>query len=824
MDKPALFADVLLPLSLPLLYTYRIPDAFRRKVQPGMRVSVQFGPKRIYSALVKEVHTRKPGSHTIKDVLSVLDESPVVLEIQYRFWEWIASYYLCAEGEVMKAALPSGLRLESESRIYPDPEFRAIESLSDDALSLLRTIDKDGIHFDEITRGTSKKSGAALINELILKGAIFTEEELMERYRPKRAAYIRMDPAVTEEKLNKILDDLARAPRQQEIILNFIDKANILTDSESPELERAAFLREFNGSAAALNALIKKGIMIQYQKEVGRLAHPGKPVTAQLKKLTALQGSVLREIKASHEHADVALLHGVTSSGKTEIYIHLIKEQVKSGKQVLYLLPEIALTTQIIQRLQRVFGSTVGVYHSRLNDAERVEIWLTVLHQEKKDSFRIILGARSALFLPFSNLGLIIVDEEHENTYKQQDPAPRYHARDAAIMLASMHTAKVVLGTATPSLESYYNAKTGKFGYIELKERFEKLALPEIILVNLHEAYRKRVIRSIFTPQLLRAIEEALEKDEQVLLFQNRRGFSPFIECEECNFIPKCKHCAVSMTYHREVNRLVCHYCGYSYGNPGTCASCGSPMVKTKGFGTEKIETEIAHFFPDAQIARMDLDSTRKKKSYAQIIHDFEQNKIHILVGTQMISKGLDFKNVFVVGILNADNMLNFPDFRAYERSYQLMAQVSGRAGRTKKRGKVIIQSSTPEHPIIRDVVHHDYDHMFREQLKERKNFCYPPYSRLIRISLKHYDREKLDKASLELGRRLREILDKRILGPEAPIVNRIQRKYIKDILIKIEKSTQTVQLKKMAMDTILEFEKLVPYRSVQVIVDVDPM
>jgi len=824
MDQPSLYADVLLPLSLPVLYTYRIPDTFRKRIKPGMRVSVQFGPKRIYAALVKEVHTRKPGSHTTKDILSILDESPVVLEIQYRFWEWIAGYYLCAEGEVMKAALPSGLRLESESKVYPDPDFQCIESLSDDASRLLRIIDKNGVSINEITRGKSKKSGVALINELILKRAIFTEEQLMERYQPKRVAYIKLDPDMTEDKLNDILDNLTRAPRQQEMILKFVDKTTVFSDSGVRELERATFLRESNGSAAALNALVKKGIMVQYRKEIGRLTHAVETGSANLKKLTSVQDSILHEIKASHEVNDVALLHGVTSSGKTEIYMHLVDEQLKSGRQVLYLLPEIALTTQIIQRLQRVFGSAVGVYHSRLNDAERVEIWLNVLQKEEKDAFRIILGARSALFLPFSNLGLIIVDEEHENTYKQQDPAPRYHARDAAIMLAQMHSARVVLGTATPSLESYYNAKTGKFGFVELKERFEKLDLPEIIIADLHEAYRKRVIRSHFTPQLMNAIEEALEKNEQVLLFQNRRGFSPFIECEECGFIPRCKHCAVSMTYHREMNRLVCHYCGYSYDNPGTCSNCGSPMIKTKGFGTEKIEKEIAHYFPEARIARMDLDTTRKKMSYERIIHDFEQRKIQILVGTQMISKGLDFKNVYVVGILNADNMLNFPDFRAYERSYQLMSQVSGRAGRTKKQGKVIVQTSKPDHPIIRDVVRHDYDHMFRDQLKERKSFSYPPYSRLIRISLKHYDSAKLDRASLELARRLREVLGMRILGPEAPIVNRIQRKYIKIILIKIEKSKKSTQFKGMVMDCIREFEQLVSYRSVQVIVDVDPM
>ncbi len=824
MDQPTLYADVLLPLSLPVLYTYRIPEAFREEIAPGMRVSVQFGPKRIYSVLVKKVHPRKPDYHTIKDILSLLDESPVVLEVQYRFWEWIAGYYLCTEGEVMKAALPSGLRLESESRIFPDPDFQRIESLSDDALGLLKTIDKEGANINELIKGRSKRSGVALINELIIKGAIFTEEELMERYRPKRATFIGLDPDLSEDKLNELLDDLGRAPRQQEIILEFVDRTNFFSDSGTPELERANFLKKSNGSAAALNALLKKGIMVQYQKEIGRLTYGNDTDSSKPKKLTSDQHLVFQEIKALHKENDVTLLFGVTSSGKTEIYIHLIDEQLKSGKQVLYLLPEIALTTQIIERLQRVFGSAIGVYHSRLNDAERVEIWFNVLHTEKKDSYRIILGARSALFLPFSNLGLIIVDEEHENTYKQQDPAPRYHARDTAIMLAQMHSAKVVLGTATPSLESYQNARTGKFGFTELKERFENLELPEIVIANLHEAYRKRVIRSHFTPLLLNTIEETLERNEQVLLFQNRRGFSPFIECKECGFIPRCKNCAVSMTYHREMNRLVCHYCGYTAENTGICSNCGSSMIQTKGFGTEKIETEIAHFFPDARIARMDLDTTRKKRSYAQIIHDFEQNKIQILVGTQMISKGLDFKNVYVVGILNADNMLNFPDFRAYERSYQLMSQVSGRAGRTRKRGKVIIQTSNPEHPVIRDVVQHDYDHMFRDQLKERKSFHYPPYSRLIRITLKHYDRDKLDKASLELAHRLRETLGDRILGPEAPIINRIQRKFIKDILIKIEKSKKTSELKGMVLAILRQFEQLALYRSVQVSVDVDPM
>jgi len=789
-----------------------------------MRVSVQFGPKRIYSSLVKEVHTRKPVSHASKDILSILDESPVVLDTQFRFWEWIASYYLCTEGEVMKAALPAGFKLESESKIYPDPDFQNPDSLSNDELRIFRSIENEAVSIREITKRKDIKNSVTLINQLILKRAIIVEEKLLERYRPKFATYIKLNPEISEKELNNILDGMTRAPKQRDLILSFLERSNAFGDSAILEVERAGFLKKSSGSTAALNALIKKEVVETYQKEVGRLSSPKDTQVGDLKKLTPSQLSSLGMIHDSFTPNDVALLHGVTSSGKTEIYMHLIREQIKQGKQVLYLLPEIALTTQIIKRLQHVFGSSVGVYHSRLNDPERVEIWLNVLHKKEKSTYKIILGARSSLFLPFSNLGLIIVDEEHENTYKQHDPAPRYHARDSAIILARMHSAKVLLGTATPSFESYYNARSGKFGFIEIQERYEKLQLPEIIIANLKEAYRKRRMQSHFTPQLMSAIEEALEKNEQVLLFQNRRGFSPFIECDTCKVIPMCKHCAVSLTYHKDINRLVCHYCGYGYDNPGNCSNCGSQMVKTRGFGTEMIEDEIGIHFPDIRVARMDFDTTRRKRSYEKIINDFEENRIQVLVGTQMISKGLDFKNVYVVGILNADNMLNFPDFRAWERSFQLMSQVSGRAGRTKKRGRVIIQTSNPEHPVIRDVIHNDYDHMFRAQLMDRKSFSYPPYSRLIQISLKHYDIKKLDQASRELAESLRKVLMTGILGPEAPIISRIQRKYIKVILIKIEKGKQHSISKDRVMKVVKEWGENPINRPVQLSIDVDPM
>ncbi|UCG28052.1 MAG: primosomal protein N' [Bacteroidales bacterium] len=824
MEKSLWYADVLLPLPLPALYTYRIPDKLRNKIKSGMRVAVQFGPKRIYSALVKRIHSDKPPGYRYKDILSLLDTAPIVNDYQFTFWDWMVSYYLCTAGEVMKAALPSGLKLESESKISPFPGFRDFSSLSDSEIKILRLLEeKTTLSIREISKQKDIRNAIPMVNGLIFKKAILVEEKLVERYKPKTGTFVRLNPTLDEEKTSRILDHLLKAPKQQELILKFLEMANLFTGVAIREVKKTVLLKECGASPASLNSLVKKGILLLYTKQIGRLSMDDVPCSP-LKKLNTLQHTKLMKIRELHSEKDVVLLHGVTSSGKTEIYMHLIDEYVKAGKQVLYLLPEIALTAQIIQRLKRVFGSGVGVYHSRLNDAERVEVWQNISGLKSEKSYRIILGVRSSLFLPFSNLGLIVVDEEHENTFKQYDPAPRYHARDSAIMLAKIHGAKVLLGTATPSIESYYNARTGKFGLVELMQRYEELELPEIILANFYEAHKKRVLTAHFTPQLLTAIEEAIEKEEQVILFQNRRGFSPFLECGTCSWIPRCKHCAVSLTYHKNIRRLVCHYCGFTIETPGNCDECGSPGLKTKGFGTEKIEDDLRILFPGVRVARMDLDTTRRKSSYENIIHDFDHQRIRVLVGTQMISKGLDFKNVYVVGILNADNMLNFPDFRAYERSYQLMSQVSGRAGRTKKRGKVIIQTSNPDHPVILDVVNHDFKHMYQSQLKERKYFRYPPFYRLIMISVKHYDKNKVDKASGEIARDLRKVLGDRVIGPEFPLINKIQRKYIKVILVKIERGKQVEQGKTVITDTIRHHEKNPAFRSVQVSIDVDPV
>ncbi len=750
----ALFADIILPLAVRGRFTYRIPENIAEKVSPGTMVTVQFGGRKLYSGIVCSVHEKAPDVKNIRPVISVAEGTPLINASQLKLWLWISEYYLCSEGEVMKAAIPSEISLNN--------------------------------------------------------------------YKPRLETFINLSRKYSEGELNEILDKLKKAPRQQDILSAYIRLTGYTAETDILPISKSLLLSESHCSAGILETLTDKGILTSASQPVSRIPDTDS-YKEPIKRLSEAQSVAFGSIKTQFLEKDIVLLHGVTSSGKTEIYIHLIEEQLKKGKQVLYMLPEIALTTQIILRLKRHFGGITGVYHSRFSDPEKVEIWKRIAEKDPLNSYRLILGVRSSLFLPFSNLGLIIVDEEHDGSYKQHDPAPRYHARDSAIMLATMHNAKTILGSASPSIESYNNAVNGKYGLTELKERFGLIKLPTIILANTREAYRKKLMVSHFTPELLQSMDEALSKEEQIILFQNRRGFSPYIECSECGWIPVCIQCAVNLTYHKGIGKLVCHYCGYSTGMPSNCGNCHSTGMVTRGFGTEKIEDEIKIVFPAARVARMDQDTTRNKNSFNKIIRAFEERRIDILIGTQMISKGLDFENLTVVGILNADNLLNYPDFRAHERSFQLMEQVSGRAGRRQKQGKVVIQTSDPVNKIIRLVLRHDYIGMFRMQSGERIAFNYPPFSRMVKISIKHKDRTQLNFYSDILGRDLKEIFGKRVLGPESPVISQVQLWYIKTILIKIEREKPPAKAKQLIIEAIERLEKEKGASALKIAIDVDP-
>jgi primosomal protein N' (replication factor Y) len=748
------FADIILPLALRGRFTYRIPNELADRVKPGVRVLVQFGGRQFYSGIVCSIHDRSPEIKNIKTITRVLDEIPLINESQLKLWFWISDYYMCGEGEVMKAALPS--------------------------------------------------------------------ETSINNYKPRFETFVTLARQFSDKELIEILDKLNKARKQQELLTAYLSLTDYNPRVEKSEINKSALLSISHSSPVILNALTAKGILKSFSLPVSRIS--GEQVIKEtLKTLSKAQLTAYNSVLNQFKERDVVLLYGITSSGKTEIYIHLIEEQLKKGKQVLYMLPEIALTTQIILRLKKHFGAMTGVYHSRLGDPEKVEIWKRVADPDPLSGFRLILGVRSSIFLPFSNLGLVIVDEEHDGSYKQHDPAPRYNARDSAIMLASIHKAKTILGSASPSIESYNNTVNGKYGLTELKERFGLIKLPSIVIANTREAYRKKLMVSHFTPELLQAMDEALGKDEQIILFQNRRGFSPYIQCSECGWIPVCIQCAVNLTYHKGINKLVCHYCGYTTGLPSHCGNCHSTGMTTKGFGTEKIEDEIRIVFPAARVARMDQDTTRNKNAFSKIIQAFEEKRIDILIGTQMISKGLDFENLTVVGILNADNLLNYPDFRAHERSFQLMEQVSGRAGRRQKQGKVVIQTSDPAHRILRLMLRHDYATMFRMQAEERMAFNYPPFSRMVKISLKHKDRSQLNHYAEILGKDLKTIFGKRVLGPESPVISQVQLWYIKNILIKIERERPPAKAKQLILRAIERMEREKGASSLRIAVDVDP-
>jgi len=819
-----LYADVILPLPLGDLFTYRVPPAFLPNIKVGVRVIVQFGARKFFSALVYRLHHNMPvGSFDIKDIDAILDQEPVVTPAQIILWEWMVDYYCCTLGEVYKAALPSALKLESQTKVSFNPNYIMPEDLPGEEEALLLMLQGHGqTNIQSINKFLGKKSALSTLKILLEKNAVLIEEKLEESYSAKVQSYIYLHPKLAgETEIERALNGFGRAKKQQEL-LEFFLAETLYHPEKRPNIAKKELLEQSGCNEGVLRALLDKEMLLLQEIEVGRLdlEFDGEQ---KIFALSDAQQKAFDTIAESKQENKPVLFHGVTSSGKTEVYIKLIEEQLTLGKQVLYLVPEIGLTTQLINRLKRAFGNQAGIYHSRFSDAERVEIWLNTLHEREK-SFKIIIGARSAALLPFRNLGLIIVDEEHENSYKQFDPSPRYNARDLAIVLAQIHKAQVILGSATPSFESYFNVKTNKYALVELTERYQNISLPEIKICNVREATRRKQMKSLLTPDLYEAIDRALAQDEQVILFQNRRGFAPYLQCSSCGWIPKCKNCDVSLTYHKNLSALICHYCGHTQTLPGNCPDCQSDAIKTRGFGTEKIEEELSLLYPQARIARMDMDSTRGKKAYERLIYQFESKQIDILVGTQMVTKGLDFDHVSVVGILNADQLLNYPDFRSFERSYQLIAQVAGRAGRKNKQGHVFIQTSQPEHPVLQDVVSHDFTTLFNTQMNERKFFRYPPYFRLVKVVLKHKNRDRLNMAANQLATKLRNLFGFNVLGPEYPLVGRIQSWYQKEIWVKLERDQKLGKSKQLIADEIKNIRTLPNNSGLVTYADVDPM
>ena len=811
------FIEVVLPLAVSKTFTYQVSEAEFHYIQIGMRVAVPFGKTKIYTALVLDKNNTPPQLYEAKEIHQILDEKPVVNLHQIEHWKWIASYYMCSLGEVFRSALPSGYILESET-IISARENAELDSddLKDDEYLILEALkSQSSITVQDVIKILGKKTVFPIINRLLAKGALVLQEEISEQYKPKLIRYIKLHESfLQQEQLAELLEMLSKAKKQRELVLHYFQ----LQAREKAPISVKKLIETSGSSSAIVKSLVDKTIFEEYYIAQDRVAFD-KEDDSQFT-LSEAQQTAFDSIQENFKTFDVNLLHGVTASGKTEIYIKLLEQYIKEGKQVLFLLPEIALTTQLVQRLTAYFGNEVAVFHSKYTNNERIEVWNQVLENSPKA--KVVIGVRSALFLPFSNLGCIIVDEEHEQTFKQNDPAPRYHARDSAIVLAKQHGAKVVLGSATPSLETYYNVQTNKYGLTELKVRYGNVVLPEIQLVDLKDKYFRKKMSGHFSDELLEEITETLSKGEQVILFQNRRGFSPYVECMTCGHVPHCPSCDVSLTYYKFKNQLRCHYCGHSIANPTHCHSCQSVDVTSKGFGTEQIEMELKTLFPEKNIGRMDQDTTRGKFGFEKIIDSFKNREIDVLVGTQMLAKGLDFDNVTLVGILNADNLLNQPNFRAYERAYQMMMQVSGRAGRSEKKGKVVIQTYNPYHNTIQQVLGNDYMGMYKEQIYERQNFKYPPFFRLVKLTLKHRDFDKLKEGSMWIYNVLSQNLDMPVLGPEEPAINRIRNEYIRTIMVKIPVQKHLGNTKKNIAKVLMSFEAVPQYRSIKVKVDVD--
>jgi len=834
VNKNSFFAEVVLPIPVEGRFTYRIPDEFGEKVKEGARAVVNFGKRRVLTGIVVKVHQQAPHNLQAKYILELLDEQPLINNYQLRFWEWIADYYMCHLGEVMNVALPSGLKLSSLSKVQFNPSFVALQAQHQIPLSAKEQILIDhlagdnALTFEQIANLLNIKNVYPIIKSLLFKEAIIVFEELKEKYKPKIIKKIRLTKhyLADVEQLTSLLDAMTLQKRnlskQQDVILKYLAEipADASASTHQQGLSKSTFLKA-GISESSLHALIKKGVFEEFEEVVTRFEEydtmPLQKIT-----LTDYQQEIVRQIEKIFQEKQTVLLHGITGSGKTEMYIDLINKTLDKGQQVLFLLPEIALTTQIVSRLKKVLGAKLGVYHSRFSDNERVEVWKGVW----ENRFPVVAGVRSSIFLPFNNLGLIIVDEEHDSSYKQYDPAPRYNARDTALVLAHIHQAKVLLGSATPSLESYYQARQGKYGFIKADKRFGEAQLPEIQLVNMSIERKQKTLKYNFSSLMLQAIEENLQKKEQTILFQNRRGFAPYLTCQECSWIPTCINCAVSLTFHLASNELRCHYCGYRESPPACCQNCGSTKIKTVGFGTEKIEDELKLIYPEIAVQRMDLDTTRSKYSYQTIIEDFANQNIDVLVGTQMVTKGLDFDHVSLVGIFDVDRLIHFPDFRSHERTFQLLTQVSGRAGRKDKKGIVLIQTAKPQHPLLQRVVKHDYEGFYQDEIIEREKHFYPPFSRVINITVKADEQNLSIEAASELAQRLKAVLGEgRVLGPVPALIEKIRNQYLQNVMVKLERDKINLKaVKQLIKEQTVGLTSNKKYKTLHIVLDVDPM
>ncbi|HMK18864.1 MAG TPA: primosomal protein N' [Chitinophagaceae bacterium] len=811
-----MYAEIIIPLALPKNYTWSIPDHMKEQLHTGCRVEVNLGKNKKYAGIVKRIHNEKPDFFEAKDILNVLDVEPVVFEEQLKLWEWIASYYMCSEGEVMAAALPAHFKLSSETILVFNDEygddFSALDH--DEYLVAEALLIKKELKLTEVQQVLDSSHVYPVINRLIQKKVCFVWEALKQTYSPKKETFVLLNPEYnSDEKLSDLLNNWTKAPKQMGLLLSYLH----LVKTEG-EVTKTSLLKKSNASDAQLKGLVDKEILRVEKRVIDRLQYLPKDIKIDFD-LTTLQEEVLEKIQESFAEKQVCLLHGVTSSGKTLIYIKLIEQIIRQGKQVLYMLPEIALTSQIIRRLQKHFGGHIGIYHSKFSQNERVEIWNKV----KSGEMKIVLGARSSLFLPFQNMGLIICDEEHDTSYKQHDPAPRYNGRDAAIYFASLFGAKTLLGSATPSLESYHNAITGKYGLTELMQRYGDVQLPPIEIIDTKKVFQKEKGKVMLSPPLVDAVNEVLARQRQVILFQNRRGYTPYQVCNVCGWIPQCKYCDVSLTYHKFSNKLICHYCGTTYAPLLTCAACGNHNFVQRNFGTEKIEELLVEQFPNAKIARMDIDTVRGKNAHDVLIQQFEQQRIDILVGTQMVVKGLDFDNVDLVGVLDADGLLSFADFRVNERAFQLMEQVSGRAGRKEATGKVLIQTIQPSHPVLQLVKEHDYKKLYTEEIEKRKQFFYPPFSRLIHDTFKHKIKEVVEKASHFFADGLKAKYGQYLVGPAEPVINRIRNQHLMELLIKLPRDSKMIaNCKKDMLEQVALLHQHKSFKSVTVVNNVD--
>lgn len=809
------YAEIIIPLALPLNYTWAIPKAFQERVQPGIRVEVMLGKSKKYAGIIKKIHHNKPEAFEPRDIINILDHEPIIHQEQLAFWEWMANYYMCTEGEIMQAAIPANLKLSSESILVWNEERNLnFSDLTDNEYIVAEALElKKELRLSEVQELLDVTHVYPIIKKLIEKEVCYVWEELKEKYKEKKQTYISLHPHYKdEEKLAELLNSWTKAPKQMELLLAFLHLQR--TEGEVIQNE---LLKKSNATAAQLKGLVDKGILLSEKRSTDRINYGDRSVVINFT-LSAAQEKALSEIRSAFVERSVCLLHGVTASGKTQIYTKLIEEQIKEDKQVLYMLPEIALTAQIIRRLQEYFGGHIAIYHSKFNANERVEIWNKV----KSGEIKVILGARSSLFLPFKNLSLIIADEEHDGSYKQQDPAPRYHARDAAVYYANLFRAKVLLGSATPSVESYSNCEQDKYGLVQLTERFGDAQLPAIELIDVKKFQQKGKIA--FTEPMLEAIQQSLQQKKQVILFQNRRGYAPYLICNTCGWIPQCKNCDVTLTYHKFKNKLTCHYCGTHYPVIHTCAACGSHDFTQKNFGTEQIEELLNEYFPEARIARMDYDSVKGKHDHDSLIKQFEQQKLDILVGTQMVVKGLDFDHVNLVGIIDADGILGFTDFRVNEKAYQLMEQVSGRAGRKDELGKVLIQVSNTRHPVLSFVQQHQYEALYKYEIDNRKQFGYPPFTRLIQLTFKHKEKHIAEEAAHVLMKGMSANFLKEMAGPAQPVVDRIRNQYLWEVLMKLPKDVQRIQqCKREILQQIVIIQSNKRYKAVRIIINVDP-